>query len=157
MNRQISEAKIHERIQHKNIVSVLGTAPMGICSFVIILEYIRCGDMNSFLMLDSGILIPWKIRARFSIELAEALDYLHYHDPKRSFIYGGLKPENVLLGEKQHKISRFWSNSNRKTDRSDFINNWERKYSAHCILHSQGLREKIFQGYEGQYRAPKSY
>ena len=93
------EAKILARLEHKNIVRVLGTVANGDPNFEIILEYAPCGDLESFLLLETDIFFPWKIRLRFFTELASALDYLHYHDPKRPYIHGDLKPQNVLLGD----------------------------------------------------------
>ena len=94
------EAKILARIKHENIARVLGTTEWEGNCFAIILEFIAYGDLGKFLQQDLDKPIPWKLRARFFTELAAALNYLHYHDPKRSFIHGDLKPENVLLGDK---------------------------------------------------------
>ena len=92
------EAEILARLEHKNIVRVLGIVANKDKNFEMILEYAPCGDLESFLLLDSDIPLPWKIRLRFFTELASALDYLHCHDPKRPYIHGDLKPQNVLLG-----------------------------------------------------------
>ena len=92
------EAKILGRIKHKNIVRVLGTTVREDNDFVIFLEYVACGDLERLLLLHIDIPLSWKIRSRFFHEIASALAYLHYHDPKRSYIHGDLKPQNVLLG-----------------------------------------------------------
>jgi len=78
--------------------------------FVIILEYAPCGNLDNLLMLKKDIPLPWKVRTRFFTEFASALDYFHNHDPKRSYIRGDLKPQNVLLGEKlEIKLADFGS------------------------------------------------
>ena len=92
------EAKILARLKHKNIVRVFGIVANKDKNFEMILEYAPFGDLESFLLLDSDISLPWKIRLRFFTELANALDYLHYHDPNRPYIHGDLKSQNVLLG-----------------------------------------------------------
>ena len=93
------ETKILARLEHENIVRVLGTVANGDPNFEMILEYAPCGDLESFLLLDTDISLPWKIRLRFFAELAGALNYLHYHESKRPYIHGDLKPQNVLLGD----------------------------------------------------------
>ena len=71
----------------------------GEVSFGVILEYVPCGDLERLLMLERDIPIPWKLRARFFLELANALDYLHSSNPKKIYIHGDLKPQNILLSE----------------------------------------------------------
>ena len=41
--------------------------------------------------------IPWKLRYSFVLQIALGLHYLHYHDPKKSYVHLDLKLENVLL------------------------------------------------------------
>ena len=93
------EAKILTQFEHKSIVAVLGATMWDKRSFTIILEYVPNGNLESLLMQDKDIPLPWKLRARFFTELSNALDYLHNHDPNRSYIHGDLKPQNVLLGD----------------------------------------------------------
>ena len=96
----LREAKMLRRIKHKNIVSVFGTRKTENASIGIIMEYALFGDLETFLLKDLHIPISGTIRSRFFTELADALDYLHNHDPKRSYIHGDLKPQNVLLADK---------------------------------------------------------
>jgi len=104
------EAEIIAQFKHENIVRVLGVSLWAKDIVVIILEFAPCGDLENLLMLEKDISLPWKLRARFFTELANALDYLHNHDPKRSFIHGDLKPQNVFLGEKlEIKLGDFGS------------------------------------------------
>ena len=93
------EAKILTQFEHKNIVAVLGATLWDKRSFTIILEYAPNGNLESLLLQDKDILQTWKLRAMFFAELAYTLDYLHNHDPNRSYIHGDLKPQNVLLGD----------------------------------------------------------
>ena len=101
------EADILARLNHQNIVQVLG-----ICEdddFAMILEFAPCGDLESFLKNETDTMpISWKIRARFFAELAAALDYLHNQHGTKSYIHGDVKPSNVLLAEKlQIKLADF--------------------------------------------------
>ena len=95
------EAKVLANLEHQNIIRILGEAVWNQSNgddFGLILEYAPCGNLET-LLLKRDIDLAWKLRVRFFIELADALDYLHNHDPNRSYIHGDLKPQNVLLGE----------------------------------------------------------
>ena len=94
------EAKILAKLKHKHIVAILGTTMWDKRSFAIILEYASNGNLEGLLLRDKGIPLPWKLRARFFTEVTKALDYLHNHNPKKSYIHGALKLQNVLLGDK---------------------------------------------------------
>ena len=103
------EAKILACISHSNIVCVKGIT-VDEEKFGIIMEYVSCGDLESFLLMDTQISLPWKIRTRFFKELADGLDYLHHDDPLRRFIHGDLKPQNILLTDTlKIKIADFGS------------------------------------------------
>ena len=93
------EAKLLARLSHENIIKVLGFVHWDDHSVMTIMEYAPCKDLEHLLMTDKDIDLPWKLRARFFTELANALDYLHNHDPKKAYIHGDLKPQNVLLGD----------------------------------------------------------
>ena len=93
------EAKILSKLKHENIVRVLGISIKEGHSFTILLEYAPCGNLKTLLQNGTEIFLPWRIRVRFFLELASALDYLHNQHPKRSNQHGDLKPENVLLGD----------------------------------------------------------
>ena len=41
--------------------------------------------------------LPWGLRLRFFNEIADALAYLHNHNPNKSVIHGDLKPTNIFL------------------------------------------------------------
>ena len=42
-------------------------------------------------------IFSWGFRLRFFIEIADALAYLHSHNPNKPFIHGDMKPKNILL------------------------------------------------------------
>ena len=94
------EANIYAQFTHENIVRVLGTFLKTKRSFAVVMENAPCGDLDRLLHDGKDVPLPWKLRARFFTELADALDYLHNHDPKRRCIHGDLKPQRVLLGQK---------------------------------------------------------
>ena len=41
--------------------------------------------------------LPWRLRLKFLNEIADALAYLHHHNPNKPFVHGDLKPTNILL------------------------------------------------------------
>ena len=94
------EAAVLARCEHRNIIRILGAEEWYESTFGIFLEYAPCGDLESLLHLEKELSLSWKLRARFFCELANALNYLHNHDPNRSYIHGDLKPQNVLLGDR---------------------------------------------------------
>ena len=94
-----SEAETHATVQHENIIRLYGIASRG-NTFVLLLEYAPYENLESFLHHAAGISIPWKLRARFFVELANALEYLHKSDSKSPFVHGDLKPQNILLAKK---------------------------------------------------------
>ena len=101
------EAQILARINHENIVQFIGITSRE-NSFGIILEFITCGNLENLLLDEINIPLPWNIRSRFFVEFANALDYLHNHYPKKSFIHGDLKPQNILLTDTlQIKLADF--------------------------------------------------
>ena len=91
------EAEILAQFQHKNIIHILGVVYWDEVNFGMIMEYVPCGDLENPLHYEKDVDLPWKLRARFFTELANALDYIHNHGSKRSYIHGDLKPQNVLL------------------------------------------------------------
>ena len=93
------EAEIHGRLKHKNIVKILGTTLWENRVFTLILEYVPNGDLETLLIGDRDTEIPWKIRARFFVEIANALNYLHNYNRTKPCIHGDLKPQNILLGD----------------------------------------------------------
>ena len=78
------EAQILAKVKHKNIIRIMGISTVDENQFVIILELAPCGDLERLLHEDNNIPLLWKIRLRFFTELANALDYLHNHDVKKS-------------------------------------------------------------------------
>ena len=85
------------RFKHKHIVRTLGLTSWGHC-FGIIMEEVKCGNLRDLMIVNQDIIdIEWKLRYRIVFQLADALNYLHNDDPKKSYIHLDIKPENVLL------------------------------------------------------------
>ena len=54
-------------------------------------------SLEDLLFSDINKIIPWKLRLRISSQIADAINYLHHHDPYKSYVHGDLKPQNILL------------------------------------------------------------
>jgi len=62
------------------------------------MEEVNCGNLRDLVIANKEIkTISWKLRYRVILQLADALRYLHFHDPKKAYIHLDIKPENVLL------------------------------------------------------------
>ena len=145
------EAKLLAQFSHINIIKVLGALQWDDYSFMIIMEYAPCKDLEHVLMSDKDIDLPWKLRARFFTELANALDYLHNHDPKKAYIHGDLKPQNVLLGDAfkiklgdfgAATIARLTGTTIRTTISGDTNNQHTPLYSAPEYLNKPTMEKK---------------
>jgi len=99
--KDIEETKkrvaIVSTFRHENIVHTHGMTSWGQCCFGIIMEEIHCGNLRDLLIKHKPAEISWKLRFQIMQQLANALNYLHYHNPKKSYVHLDVKPENVLL------------------------------------------------------------
>ena len=74
------------------------------------MEEVKCGNLRDLIFNDAIETISWTLRYRILYELANALKYLHYYDPKKAYVHLDIKPENVLLTENLNvKLADFGS------------------------------------------------
>jgi serine/threonine protein kinase len=91
------EAATLLELQHPHILSVLGFGEDGATGIsYLILPYIE-GTLTGHLASAGGSL-PLEEVARYTIQLADALDYAHQH----GVIHRDIKPSNVLLDQDGH-------------------------------------------------------
>ena len=83
------------QLKHPHIVQTYGITSWDQC-FGIIMEEIKCGNLRNLTVLKN-IEIDWKLRFRIIFQLADALKYLHFHNPRKSYVHLDIKPENILL------------------------------------------------------------
>lgn len=89
------ELEILQRIQHDNIVKVLGYCDEGEEEGVLVFEYVPNGTLQEKLH-GEGSVLSWKNRMGIAYQLAQALEYLHDKcDPQ--IVHGDLKGSNILL------------------------------------------------------------
>ena len=97
INKARKQVRFLTRFKHKHIVRTLGLTSWGQC-FGIIMEEVKCGNLRDLMIVNQDITeIDWKLRYRIVFQLADALNYLHNDDPKKTYIHLDVKPENVLL------------------------------------------------------------
>ena len=88
----ITEAKIHLRLAHPNIVKCLSII-FEPGHYGLILEYMEHGEIRNYLSQNKNS----QITLSFVHDVALGMDYLHCLDPP--VIHGDLKIRNVLLGK----------------------------------------------------------
>ena len=130
-----NEAKILSRIEHKNILGIMGVTKWQ-HFFGIVTELLCCGDLEHLLSNDSCD-ISWELRTRFLFELADALKHLHCHDPTRSYIHGDVKPQNILLSDKLAiKLADFGAMFIAKTAGANSLSVSNNKNTQHTPLYT---------------------
>ena len=93
-----NEANVLCRLHHKNIVKMFGSTKWSIYSGVI-MEEASGHNLEDLVIYEKEKHISWPLRLQFCVEIAEGLNYLHYHNPKRAYIHGDLKLQNILLSD----------------------------------------------------------
>jgi len=91
-----TEVNALSRCKHENIVAILGTARWS-NNIAIILEYVKGGNLQE--AIKNFQPIAWCVRLQIAQQIASALSYLHFGNPKKTMCHGDLKPSNVLLAE----------------------------------------------------------
>ncbi|KAJ1276694.1 hypothetical protein BS78_05G234100 [Paspalum vaginatum] len=90
------ELEIIPRLQHANIVKLLGCCIEGNHK-ILVYEYAERGSLHHIIHeLQAGVFLAWPLRFRIIEGIAQGTVYLHQHSRIRS-VHGDLKTSNILL------------------------------------------------------------
>ncbi|KAJ6726231.1 RECEPTOR-LIKE SERINE/THREONINE-PROTEIN KINASE SD1-8 [Salix purpurea] len=103
----MNEAKLLARVQHRNIVNLLGYCALGV-EKLLVYEYVANESLDKFLFnSDKRGQLDWKQRYDIIIGIARGLLYLH-QDSHSCIIHRDIKASNILLdGKWVPKIADF--------------------------------------------------
>ncbi|KAF0893824.1 hypothetical protein E2562_029708 [Oryza meyeriana var. granulata] len=89
------EMELLGRLHHRHLVGLKGFCLTRFERFQVY-EYMENGSLKDHLHSSGKRLLPWKNRIQIAIDVANALEYLHFYcDPP--LCHGDIKPSNVLL------------------------------------------------------------
>ncbi|KAL9401709.1 hypothetical protein Peur_005558 [Populus x canadensis] len=95
----MNEAKLLARVQHRNIVNLLGYCAHGV-EKLLVYEYVANESLDKLLFKsDKRGQLDWKKRYNIIISIARGLLYLH-QDSHSCIIHRDIKASNILLDDK---------------------------------------------------------
>ncbi|MBA0685730.1 hypothetical protein Goari_013379 [Gossypium aridum] len=92
-----AEIRTLGRIRHKNLVTLIGYY-VGENEMFLIYNYLSGGNLETFIHDKSGKNEQWSVIYNITVDIAQALAYLHYSCVPR-IVHRDIKPSNILLDE----------------------------------------------------------
>ncbi|XP_024368233.1 protein kinase STUNTED isoform X1 [Physcomitrium patens] len=92
----LTDIEINSSLKHRHIVPLLGYS-VDAKHLILVYEFLPNGNLDDHLHggKDSAV-IPWEVRYRIAVGIAQALDYLHDGCP-RPVVHRDVKASNILL------------------------------------------------------------
>ncbi|KAF1325176.1 Tkl protein kinase, partial [Globisporangium splendens] len=111
-----SEIRIMARLEHPKIVRFIGVSWTNYLTIQAVTEFMDCGDLRSLLDSNRASSLTWaNLKCQISIDIADALVYLHTLNPK--LIHRDLKSRNVLIdAQTGAKLSDFGISRDRSVE-----------------------------------------
>ncbi|MEW6732924.1 MAG: FHA domain-containing serine/threonine-protein kinase [Acidobacteriota bacterium] len=95
------ESKLLASLEHPSIPTIFDYfSANGRCYLV--MKYINGGDLEGQMRAAPDGWLPERTVAEWGIQLCDVLDYLHNQEPP--IIYRDMKPANIMLDEKTHRV-----------------------------------------------------
>ncbi|XVF57678.1 hypothetical protein PTKIN_Ptkin07bG0001400 [Pterospermum kingtungense] len=92
-----AEIRTLGRIRHKNLVTLIGYY-VGENEMFLVYNYLSGGNLETFIHDKSGKNVQWSVIYKITMDIAQALAYLHYSCVPR-IVHRDIKPSNILLDE----------------------------------------------------------
>ncbi|MQM13774.1 hypothetical protein Taro_046700 [Colocasia esculenta] len=107
------ELRILQRVNHANLVKLMGISTSSSGEFFLVYEYAENGSLDRWLHQmtasppSSGGFLSWRQRLRIALDVASGLQYLHQHTSP-GVVHGDIRATNILLDDHfKAKISNF--------------------------------------------------
>ncbi|XP_020693428.2 probable receptor-like protein kinase At1g49730 isoform X2 [Dendrobium catenatum] len=89
------EMELHSRLHHRHLVAFRGFC-VERCERFLVYEYMENGSLKDYLHSSEKTPLTWEIRIQIAIDVANALEYLHFYcDPP--LCHRDIKSSNILL------------------------------------------------------------
>ncbi|CAM0144804.1 unnamed protein product [Urochloa decumbens] len=103
-----NEIQLIAKLQHKNLVKLLGCCIQGDQEKILVYEYMQNKSLDIFIFdINKGVQLNWSMRLHIIDGIAQGLLYLHKHS-RLCVVHRDLKASNILLdSDMTPKISDF--------------------------------------------------
>lgn len=139
----LDEVRIHEKIQHDNIVKLYGYFPFLNNKFTIVMEYIEGKELFDIIEESSlGLPLDDQTITNYFLQLLNSIIYLH----SINIIHRDIKPENILITKtNQLKLTDFGLAKKVDNISEDFCSTWcgTTEYLAPEIINDTYYNYKI--------------